>query len=203
MLFTIGHSTGTQEYFLYLLEAHDVHVLLDVRSVPYSRYANQFNKNDLAPFLESHSISYFSAGKPFGARRDDARLYPQGYLDFELTRQTPIFQRGMEHVIARLEASQNVALMCTEKNPIDCHRAIMVARGFELAGVEVQHILQDATLLDQQSLNAKLLDMYFPNHEQMSLFGEDNIDDMLRDAYRMQNQKIGYKPLDPSLNKED
>lgn len=191
-LFTIGHSTNTRERFVELLRMHAIDCVLDVRSVPYSRYVSQFNADGLGPYLSEQGIGYFAAGKPFGARRDDPTLYPNGYLDFELVRQTSLFKRGVEHAMARLDRGENIALMCTEKQPIDCHRAIMVARGFELAGVEVDHILQDGSLLSQRALNEQLLDLYFPDHAQMSLFG-DGDEALLEEAYAKRNEKIGYR----------
>lgn len=192
-LFTIGHSTNELDHFYELLALHGVDCLLDVRSMPYSRHASQFNEPVLGPYLEAKGIRYFPAGKPFGARRDDRSLYPQGYLDFELVRQTSLFRRGVEHVAARLDRGENIALMCTEKHPIDCHRAIMVSRGFELEGVGVSHILQDGSLLSQRDLGKQLLDMYFPDRAQMNLFGDTDDEMLLRDAYRMRNEKIGYR----------
>lgn len=201
-LFTVGHSTNTQGQFLGLLARYGINTLLDVRSTPFSRYASQFNEGMLGPFLESSGIRYFPAGKPFGARREGAHLYPNGYLDFELVRQTEIFRRGVEHVLARLQHGENVALMCTEKYPLDCHRAIMVARGFELTGVEAQHILQDGSLLSQHDLNERLLDSYFPDRAQMSLFDMTGDNDLLSEAYRLQNEKIGYRPDSAHTAKE-
>lgn len=202
-LYTVGHSTNSQEQFLWLLARHGINTLLDVRSTPFSRYASQFNEGVLGSFLESNGIRYFAAGKPFGARREDARLYPNGFLDFELVRQTDIFRRGVEHVLARLRNGENVALMCTEKHPLDCHRAIMVARGFELVGIEVWHILQDASLLSQHDLNEQLLDRYFPDRAQMSLFSTTGDNDLIANAYRLQNERIGYR-LDPAyISKEN
>lgn len=85
--------------------------------------------------------------------------------------------------------------MCTEKDPIDCHRAILVARAFELRGIEVNHILSDGTLQNQRKLDERLLDMYFPEREQLSIFNYNDIpddDEYITRAYRKRNEEIGY-----------
>lgn len=82
-------------------------------------------------------------------------------MDFEKVAQSERFNIGVKNVILGLEQNNNIALMCTEKDPIDCHRAILVARAFELRGIEVNHILSDGTLQNQRKLDERLLDMYF------------------------------------------
>lgn len=85
--------------------------------------------------------------------------------------------------------------MCTEKDPFDCHRAIMVARGFELKGIDVNHILPDGKIITQAELNNRLLDKYYPDRNQMSLFSEISSlseEEVLVLAYRRRNADIGY-----------
>jgi hypothetical protein len=86
--------------------------------------------------------------------------------------------------------------MCTEKDPLDCHRAIMVARAFNLAGVEVKHILPNGNIQIQAVLDKRLLEKYFPDRGQLSLFTYDNgmsDDEYIRRAYRKRNREIGYR----------
>ena len=119
----------------------------------------------------------------------------KGYLDFEKVAQSERFNIGVKNVILGLEQNNNIALMCTEKDPIDCHRAILVARAFELRGIEVNHILSDGTLQNQRKLDERLLDMYFPEREQLSIFNYNDIpddDEYITRAYRKRNEEIGY-----------
>ena len=193
-LYTIGHSTFPQEHLIELLKQYKIDHLLDVRSMPYSRYASQYNSDVLKKALLNVGIKYTHMAKSFGARQEAEEFYPEGYLDFELFRKSPQFIKGRDNVIKGLE-QYNVALMCTEKNPIDCHRAIMVARGFELAGVDVKHILHDGGSLEQKELNKMLVDRYFPERGQLSFFQEENKteEEYLEEAYRMRNSEIGYR----------
>ena len=108
---------------------------------------------------------------------------------------TENFKKGLNNIIKGLKQNNNICLMCTEKDPIDCHRAIMVARAFSLKGIDVSHILQNGEIQTQKELDERLLDLYFPDRNQLSLFAEDNLsrEQMLVEAYRKRNKKIGYE----------
>lgn len=195
-LFTVVHSQHTPEYFIDLLKSHNINWVLDVRSTPYSKYAEQFNRENAQAFLQDGGIRYSYMGKYFGARPMEPTLYNnEGYLDFEKVAQSERFNIGVENVLLGLKQNNNIALMCTEKDPIDCHRAILVARAFDLRGIEVNHILADGTLQNQRKLDSRLLDMYFPEREQLSIFNYNNIpsdDEYVVQAYRKRNEEIGY-----------
>lgn len=194
-LYTIGHSTYPIEHFLELLKKYEVQYILDVRSTPFSRYAFQYNADVLEKYLKDHDIHYSKMGKYFGARQPDLSLYHKdGYLDFDKVRDSDLFKAGRDNVIKGLN-DFNIALMCTEKYPVDCHRTIMVARGFELAGIDVKHILHNGDLYTQKEVNNELLDKYFPERMQLSLFANENKSDteLLMEAYQIRNSEIGYR----------
>lgn len=194
MLFTIGYTHHSHEEFLELLRANKITYLLDVRSTPYSQFTSQFNKDVIADFLKKNGINYNHMGKFFGARPLDKSLYTeQGYLDFEKARASENFKKGLENVTLGLNKGYNIVLMCTEKDPFDCHRAIMVARGFDLSGIEVSHILPDGKIITQSELNNRLLDKHYPDRNQMSLFSKISSlpeEEVLVLAYRQRNADI-------------
>lgn len=196
-LFTVGHSQYTPDYFKKILEKNGINFVLDVRSTPYSKFAEQFNRENIQVFLRKNNINYSYMGKYFGARPTDLSLYTtEGYLDFEKVSQSELFNIGVENVILGLEHGNRIALMCTEKDPIDCHRAIMVARAFDLKGIEVSHILPDGNIQTQRELDNRLLDLYFGDREQLSIFNyntEITDDEYLVQAYRKRNEQIGYR----------
>lgn len=196
MLFTIGHSIHELDEFVLLLSQYKIDYVLDVRSIPYSKYAENYNREILDKYLLQHKIHYSYMGTYFGARQEDKTLYSQeGYLDFEKVRSTSLFLKGVNNVKKGLSQGYNIALMCTEKDPFDCHRAIMVARGFELEGSNIKHILFDGSLMDQKELDNRLLDKYFPNRNQLTIFDYDKPQDeeeFLKQAYIMRNKEIGY-----------
>lgn len=102
-LFTIGHSTHAQEYFLGLLRLHNIDYVLDVRSSPFSKFASQFNKDVIEEYLKKNNIVYCPMGKFFGARPTDRALYcAEGYLDFEKARASELFKKGLDNVMLGL-----------------------------------------------------------------------------------------------------
>lgn len=196
-LYTIGHSLHKIDCFLGLLREYEINYILDVRSTPYSKYAEQFNKENLEKELQNARLKYYFMGTYFGARPKDKNLYcDEGYLDFERVRKSSQFEIGFNSVIKGLNQGNNIALMCTEKDPLDCHRAIMVSRAFDLADIEVEHILEDGKLQSQTELNERLLNKYYPDRNQINLF--DYLDmkeefDYLSMAYEQRNKEIGYR----------
>ena len=195
-LFTVGHSQHSMEYFVKLLKIYNIGYVLDVRSVPYSKYAEQFNREVLEKKLFCFGIKYSFMGSYFGARSEDANLYcDEGYLDFERVRKSSQFLKGFNNVVLGLKKGNNIALMCTEKDPFDCHRAIMVARAFDLSGIEAKHILADGRVQSQSMLNERLLNKYYPDRNQMTFFdyiNSENDIDYLSMAYQLRNKEIGY-----------
>lgn len=195
ILYTIGHSQHDIEYFIYMLQKYQINFVIDVRSTPYSQFAMSYNRENIKGVLKDKDIEYSFMGKFFGARPEDIGLYTEeGYLDFDKTRKSIKFQSGVDNVIKGIQSGNRIALMCTEKDPIECHRAIMVARTFFEKGIDVQHILEDSTLQSHKELNQRLIDLYFPDRYQISLFSYENKSDeeCLKEAYRSQNKKIGY-----------
>jgi uncharacterized protein (DUF488 family) len=147
-VFTIGHSTHPIETFLELLRAHAVTAVADVRSAPFSRFNPQFNEDALAHSLKTADIAYVFLGRELGARSDDPACYEQGRVHYGRLAKTALFQAGLGRVLHGSE-KQRIALLCAEKEPLDCHRTILVARALTERGVAVEHILADGRLESQ------------------------------------------------------
>ncbi len=191
-IYTIGHSQHKIEHFLQLLKMHNINYVIDVRSTPYSKYAQTYDRENITRELKNHNINYAFMGKYFGARQDNKELYTkEGYLDFEKFSESYLFNTGLQNVIKGTE-NNKIALMCLEKKPIDCHRAILVANAFYKAGCEVGHILEDGRLESHEDLNSELLNMYFPDRNQISMFVHKTEEEFLKEAYRCRNKDIGY-----------
>jgi uncharacterized protein (DUF488 family) len=179
-------------YFIQLLKKQDINYVIDVRSTPYSKYAQDYNRDNISRKLPMEHINYAYMGNYFGARQENMELYtPEGYLDFDKTVKSENFIKGMKNVMKGMEENR-IAMMCMEKKPIDCHRAIMVANAFYRAGCQVKHILDDGSIQTHEQLNEELLDMYFPDRNQMSFFENRTEQEYLQDAYRLRNKEIGY-----------
>lgn len=197
-LYTIGHSTYPNSYFLKLLKRHNINCIIDVRSVPFSKYNPQYNMNELKAFLNKSKIYYIFMGEEFGARRTEKALFsPEGYVDFQRVIDSSSFKKGIERVRAGLNRGYNIAFMCTEKDPIDCHRNILVARAFKDLNYKIFNILSNGEIETQEQLEERLLNFYFPDRNQLSLLemldSENKEVDLLEKAYQARNKEIGYR----------
>jgi len=194
-IFTVGHSNHEAEYFLELLQSQQIDCVVDVRSMPASKYNPQFNQISLKNFLDKQGITYMHFKDEFGARHEAAELLDaEGQLDFELFRKTFAFQQGVERVDIGVSKGFRIALMCSEGNPLECHRFSMIANYLDETGFKVQHILKDKTLKTHSELEADLLKKYAKKLPEPSLF-EPNVDEAakLKAAYKLHNKEIGWK----------
>jgi uncharacterized protein (DUF488 family) len=185
------------EEFLSLLQHHNINCIVDVRSVPASKYAPQFNEESLRYFLKSNDIQYLPFGDEFGARRTDC-IDDNGQVNFEMAVTTPLFNQGAERLRKGLEKGFNIALMCSEADPLECHRFSLVSRYFYNQGIEVFHILKDAMLASQSEVEKRMVNEFLHSRkyhlaETDDLFGTYTAEDQLADAYRLKNKEIGYK----------
>jgi len=190
VIYTIGHSDHTIERFISLLKQHGITAIADVRSAPYSRYHHQFNKDALAASLEKEGIAYVFLGKELGARPDDPACYENGQVDFSRVAERKEFKSGLERVL-KGDEKYRIALMCAEKEPLDCHRTILVCYRLKRLGISIKHILADGTLENHQDTESRLLKL--TNCEQ-NLFSQ-NVDDYerLEQAYKKRAGEIAYK----------
>ena len=196
-MYTVGHSNQSQEEFLGLLRSHDVNCIVDVRSVPASKYTPQFNMEPLKWFLKSHGIQYLHFGEEFGARRTDC-IDDDGQVNFELAIETPNFKRGVDRLMNGLEKSFQISLMCSEANPLECHRFSLVSRYFYDNGLDVQHIMKDAGLVPHKTLEEQMISDYLHSRKYHvpdidELFDSYTLQDQRRDAYRQKNREIGHR----------
>lgn len=200
IIYTVGHSTMTVDDFIKLIKIYSIDCIVDVRSTPYSQYASQFNEAEIRYALQQEGIAYIYMGKEFGARRDDATLYDEdGRLNFEKTAASQSFKAGIERIMQGIEKGYTIALMCTEKDPMDCHRCILVGR--EINNLEnccVENVLSDGSLLKQTQVEEKLLETYHANRDQLTitelLSGEQKSEEeYLNDAYRKRAKEIAYQ----------
>lgn len=187
MIYTIGHSNHGIEAFLGLLARHGIEELADVRSSPYSKMYPQFSREALSSSLAEAGIRYSFLGKELGARTTDASCYVAGKVSYAKLAQTAPFQRGLARVAEEARA-RRVALMCAEKDPLTCHRTILVARALSPLGVEVLHILGDGGIEPQAAAESRLLDLTGLPQEDLFLSREE----LIAEAHDIQGAKIAY-----------
>jgi uncharacterized protein (DUF488 family) len=145
-ILTIGHSNHPVERLLSLLHQHDVQMLADVRSQPYSRFAPQFNRELLEPVVTNAGIRYLFVGEELGGRQlGKITAIQERLAAYERLSAAHQFQRGLSRVLDEAEACV-VALLCAEEDPTACHRRVWVARALHERGATVAHVRGDGRL---------------------------------------------------------
>lgn len=193
-IYTIGHSSHPPDYFLELLQAHQIDSIVDVRSVPASKFNPQYNQKPLSALLQRNGIRYLHFPKEFGARQTDPEVLDEtGTVDFHKVRQSDAFHAGIRRLENGLEHGHRIALLCSEAEPLDCHRFVMVAAHLAHMGYTVLHILKDKSVATNEALEKALMEKYRKKLPVPSLF-EPTISekDQLDMAYRLRNKDIGW-----------
>ncbi len=184
-LFTIGHSTHEFPSFLGLLEQHRIEVVADVRSRPSSRFP-WFSRDTLEKGLNSNGFRYVFLGAELGARRLELECYIGPRADYRLIAQTAAYKMGIERLRNGV-SKYRIALMCSEREPLDCHRTILVCRNAK-EFADIYHIRSDASLESHAQAEARLLSRYFSH-------GHDFFrceDEMIDEAYIRRGEEINY-----------
>lgn len=196
-IFTIGHSTHPIDRFVALLQGLSVEVLADVRSMPFSRFNPQFNRESLAKRLGAAGIRYEFMGEALGARSTDPACIENGRVSYARLAESAPFKRGVEHLIDVARA-ERVAIMCAEKAPTDCHRTILVGRALERAGVGVRHILADGSVEENQQTMERVADQFDLPKDDLFSAGPERFEA----AYERAGARMAYSPGKASAPKK-
>jgi uncharacterized protein (DUF488 family) len=209
-LFTIGHSNLSEENFIHHLKRHNITALGDVRSHPYSRYLPHFCRDYLKYLLKKNNIQYVFLGEQLGARPSDEDCYVEGKAVYEKIANTVAFKQGLERIKIGSE-KHKIALMCAEKDPITCHRAILVCQYLRDFDLDIHHILLNGELESHSQLEDRLLaslDLLPKPQVQLSIFDEVNNaintlintprEELVTKAYKQQGNKVAY--IEPENN---
>jgi uncharacterized protein (DUF488 family) len=188
VVYTVGHSTHELTTFLELLAQCEIEAVADVRSSPYSQWTPQFNREPLSDALGEAGIQYVFLGDELGARRDEPACYVDGQARYEKIAELPAFIEGVKRV-EQGAAKMRVALMCAEKDPTECHRAVLVGRVLVDNGLSVRHILADGAVEEHIALEQRLLTMF--GLASNDLF--QKAEDMLTQAYERRGRQIAFK----------
>ncbi len=155
-LLTIGHSNLSADRFMALLTSAGVTAVADVRSIPFSRWCPWFSAKALAQRLAGEGIAYIALGEQLGGRPRDPTLYRNGVADYEAMAARPEFVAGLERVVDEI-ARHRVCLLCAEREPLDCHRCLLVGRALAGRGLTLGHIRADGTIEPHAETEDRLL----------------------------------------------
>lgn len=188
-IFTIGHSTLRIGQFIEHLQRHGITELADVRTTPYSRFNPQYKRQNLQKALDDVGLRYVFLGAELGARTDDESCYVNDKVRYELLARTALFRSGLDRIIEGAK-HHRIALMCAEKDPLDCHRAILVTRELEKLGQWVQHILVDGSVETHQHTMSRLMNKLLLKEGDCDFFRSGRT--ILDQAYDSQAERIAY-----------
>ena len=190
IIYSVGHSNYGADKFAEILRSFSIEVVVDVRSAPYSRYCPQFNKETIEQLLRDSGIKYLFLGNELGARPTDRTSYANGRVSFDELRSSECFRQGIYRLLDGVNKS-NVAMMCSEKEPINCHRAILISRILSEKGISVRHILNETETLAHKDLEAMLLKKF--KVEETLFDTPSSIRSDIEEVYKKQEDLICYK----------
>jgi uncharacterized protein (DUF488 family) len=186
-LMTIGHSNLPADRFITLLRDSKVSAVIDVRSVPFSRWCPWFSSKPLATGLAAGGLAYLQLGDELGGRPRDPQLYCDGIADYEAMARRPEFRAGLDRVIDETR-HHRVCLLCSEREPLDCHRCLLVGRALAERGVTPGHIRADGTIEPHAVTEQRLLKLA---GGEADLFGDPAT--RLADAYRQRTRRVAAR----------
>jgi uncharacterized protein (DUF488 family) len=193
-LYTVGHSIYEIDNFISLLKKNKINTIVDVRSTPYSKFASQYNREDLKYYLKKNKICYIFMGDLLGARYENKDLlFDDGKVNFQKVQETVSFQTGISRLEKGVAKGYSVSLMCSEKEAFDCHRFALISKYIDenLTDIDIKHIYPDK-VLSQKDLKSQLLKKYNKHIDYLGL----NIDKTpIEQAYLFRNQDIAYNPI--------
>lgn len=186
-IYTIGHSSHSLSTFIRLLSTAEITGVADVRSSPFSGRSPQYNRREFEAALKQRGIEYRFFGKALGGRPKDPRLYVRGTADYEAMARTDTFKQGVDRVLTGSN-KHRLALMCSELDPIECHRCLLVGRALSILGAPVLHILPDASIQSQLDIEERLLDLNKEVNHDFFMPRQEK----LEAAYRDQGMRVAY-----------
>jgi uncharacterized protein (DUF488 family) len=187
MIYTVGHSTHSIQDFVELLKSRGITAIADVRSAPYSRFQPQFNREALAKALHDSGIEYVFVGDLIGGRSANEDDYENGRVVYARLKQNDYFKNGIQRVILGSE-KYKLVLMCSEKEPIECHRTLLVGQTLFEQGIPVTHIHGDGSLEPHKDAIQRLLKLF--KLDEPDLFRTN--EEIVQEALQRQEQKVAF-----------
>ena len=152
MIYSIGHGNKSIEDFLNELNAFGVRYLVDVRSVPASKFHPHFNRQELSDALRKAAVRYVYLGDKLGGLPDDESCYRDGKVSYEEVRRSAPFREGLERLIDADRQALELAVMCSESDPAECHRSKAIGEALNEQGIDMLHIISARQVKNQKTV---------------------------------------------------
>ena len=204
MIFTIGYAGLAIERFIEILKSKGIEAVADLRSQPYSKREPAYSRDPLKAFLESVGLLYVFLGKELGARREESECYLDGVARYDLIEKTSAVADGLDR-LRKGAGKYTIALLCAEKDPLTCHRALLVGRLLAAEGYPMTHLVADGSEEDQESLETRLMQEEGKASGEID-FGSGNLkprDQMLGECYtgRAESMACRENPEDAGVTR--
>jgi uncharacterized protein (DUF488 family) len=196
-LLTIGHSNIPAQRFLTFLQEAGADTVADVRSTPQSRFCPWFSQKLLSATLAAAGIGYTAMGDVLGGRPQDDHLYRGGIADYEAMAVAPDYITGLDRLLD-VAARSRICLMCSEREPLDCHRCLLVARSLAERGVATGHILHDGSIEAHATTEIRLLALDEKVVLQSCDLFASGQRDRLAAAYRRRARAVAFRRKAPA-----
>ena len=158
--FTIGHSNRCKEEILKIFIRNEIKYLIDVRSIPYSKYSKQYNKEPFSKFLTNNGIHYKYLGNMLGGVVIGNNRSNTESIVLKDIKNGEKFRKGIEFVSNFIKQRKKIALMCSEKDPFLCHRFFLISSCLAKSGFEIIHIISEKNSIGNHVLEKKLKNIY-------------------------------------------
>jgi len=195
-IYSIGYGARTQQGFINTLKMSGIDTVVDVRSIPRSKYVPHFNEEVFYDALSEEGIDYLSAGQKLGGRITDIALYENGQVSWDKVSQDADYKAAVASLEQLCEDGHVVAIVCSEGDPLSCHRFGLLSRTLDSDGMDVRHILTNGEVVGHEEMEARLVDKYSKANK-ISCILTGSYRQQLDEAYKVMNEERGYKPKGP------
>lgn len=156
-IYSIGHGSKMIENFIVELKSFNILFLLDIRSKPYSKWNPQFNQVALDLELKKNGITYVFVGDTLGGLPEDRSCYDcDGKVIYDLIKEKDFFKKGLERLVIANEKKINLAIMCSESKPEECHRSKLIGQELLNKEISIKHIVSDKSVKSQETVMNEL-----------------------------------------------
>ena len=202
-VFTIGHSDHSFDRFKALIDPYEVEELIDVRTSPYSQWAPDFNREKLEMDLEDADIDYTYLGGALGGRPISLDLYDEDWIaDYELMSATEDFDDAIDQV-KRVAEERVVCLLCSERQPEDCHRTLLVAEALVSREISVYHILETGKPIEHEKLVGRLMADYQSKSKSAESGMFPSLEKTRKAALRWQAKRVAFRLDRPPIKTDE
>ncbi|MBA7518858.1 hypothetical protein ES705_10932 [subsurface metagenome] len=156
-IYSIGHGNKAIKDFINELKSFNIQYLLDIRSKPYSKWNPQYNQDQLEIELKEHRITYVFAGDTLGGLPEDRSCYDfNGKVVYNLIKEKDFFKEGLKRLSTANSKRINLAIMCSESKPEECHRSKLIGQELLKYKISINHIVSHNSTKSQETVMNEL-----------------------------------------------